>query len=155
MAKPPVADNAPDDGELRFRRMPGNHVRRLHQVAGALFAGALESCDITPVQYAALAALERRGPMSQAALSGLIACDRATLGGVVDRLEAKGWLERSSDPADRRLRVLVLTTAGRKLLRKAHPRVRRVQEALLKPLDPAERGEFARLCLKLLAHHEA
>lgn len=43
-----------------------------------------------------------------------ISFDRATIGGVVDRLEQKGLLEREVSPDDRRARLLRLTGAGRR-----------------------------------------
>ncbi len=133
--------------------MPGHQIRRLQQVAVALFAEALQARDITPAQYAALATLEREAPLSQAALAALIACDRATLGGVIERLDGKGWLQRARDPADRRQRLLDLTPNGRAVLRELHPLVDAVQQRLLAPLSASERRHYDALCLKLLKHH--
>lgn len=141
------------DDTVAIHHMPGHHIRRLQQLAVALFAKALQARDITPIQYAVLATLEQQSPISQATLSGLIAYDRATIGGVVDRLAAKGWVERTLDPKDRRLRMLALNKAGARLLRSIRPRVQRVQDELLAPLDEEERRSFEALCLKLLAHH--
>ncbi len=136
-----------------IHRMPGHQVRRLQQVAVALFAEELQPWDITPVQYAVLATLERHTPISQTTLSALIAYDRATIGGVIDRLDAKGWLSRTLDPDDRRLRLLSLTPAGRDVLACLHPPVKAVQARLLAPLSVDERQQFEALCLKLLRHH--
>ena len=136
-----------------IQRMPGHQVRRLQQVAVALFAEELQPWDITPVQYAVLATLERHAPISQTTLSALIAYDRATIGGVIDRLDAKGWLSRTLDPGDRRLRLLGLTPAGRTVLRDIHPLVASVQKRLLAPLTDGERRCFDALCLKLIRHH--
>ena len=133
--------------------MPGHQIRRLQQVAVALFAEALQARDITPAQYAALATLERQAPLSQAALAALVACDRATLGGVIERLDGKGWLQRARDPADRRQRLLDLTPNGRAVLRELHPLVDAVQQRLLAPLSASERRHYDALCLKLLKHH--
>ena len=136
-----------------IEHLPGHQIRRLQQVAVALFAETLQAWDITPAQYAALATLERQAPLSQAALGALIACDRATVGGVVQRLDAKGWLQRTRDPADRRQRLLGLTPAGRAVLRDLHPLIDEVQQRLLAPLSESERLRFDALCLKLLKHH--
>ena len=97
------------ESNTAIQRMPGHQVRRLQQVAVALFAEALHPWDVTPVQYAVLATLEWHATISQTTLSALIAYDRATIGGVIDRLNAKGWLSRTLDPDDRRLRLLKLT----------------------------------------------
>ena len=134
-------------------RMPGHFIRRLQQVAVKLFAEELAHADITPVQYAALTAVSQRPRIDQATLSSLIGYDRATIGGVVDRLEAKGWLARSADAGDRRLKRLTLTGAGHQVLREVTPAVQKVQARLVEPLAAPERRQFEHLCLKLLAHH--
>jgi DNA-binding MarR family transcriptional regulator len=139
---------------LPVLRMPGHFVRRLQQVAVRLFTEELADADITPLQYASVLAVSHRPRIEQAALSALIAVDRATIGGVIDRLEAKGWLERSADPEDRRLKRLTVTSAGVQMLREVTPAVRKVQSRLLEPLAGGERRVFERLCLKMLAHHE-
>ncbi len=136
-----------------IEHLPGHQIRRLQQVAVALFAETLQAWDITPAQYAALATLARQAPLSQAALGALIACDRATVGGVIERLDAKGWLQRTRDPADRRQRLLGLTPEGRAVLRQLHPLIDEVQQRLLAPLSESERRRFDALCLKLLKHH--
>lgn len=139
---------------LAIHHMPGHHIRRLQQVATNLFAKELAALDITPPQYAALVALAGAGPLVQSELAELIGCDRATTGGVVDRLEAKGWAVREQDPADRRVRRLSLSAAGAAALARATPGVEAVQAALVAPLSAAERVDFARLCRKILAHHQ-
>lgn len=148
---PEARDMAENNSAIRL--MPGHQVRRLQQVAVALFAEALHAWDITPVQYAVLATLEQHASVSQTVLSTLIAYDRATIGGVIDRLDAKGWLSRTLDPADRRLRLLCLTPAGIDVLKHLHPLVQEVQERFLAPLRADERHRFEDLCLKLLRHH--
>jgi len=135
-----------------LRDMPGHHVRRLQQVAVRLFAEEVGS-DLTPVQYAALIGVARRPGLAQAPLAALIGYDRATIGGVIDRLEQKGWLMRSPSPADRRVNTLTVTRKGEEALARAAPAVARVQARLTQPLDEAERADFTRMCIKMLAHH--
>ncbi|HEV3239299.1 MAG TPA: MarR family transcriptional regulator [Casimicrobiaceae bacterium] len=137
---------------LIIHHMPGHFIRRLQQVAVKLFFVEV-GIAMTPVQFAALAAVAQRPRIDQAALSALIGYDRATIGGVIDRLESKGWLVRSASHADRRVKLVRITAAGRKALRRALPAVRTVQAQLLEPLPAAERKRFERLCLKILAHH--
>jgi DNA-binding MarR family transcriptional regulator len=142
----------PRASDLIIHHMPGHFIRRLQQVAVKLFFVKV-GLGITPVQFAALAAMAERPRIDQAALSALIGYDRATIGGVIDRLEAKGWLARSASRADRRVKLVRITPAGRRVLRRALPAVRSVQAALLEPLAAAERKRFERLCLRILAHH--
>jgi len=149
----PTPDYAdPVAGELPVHRMPGHFIRRLQQVAVRLFGEAV-GAQMTPVQYAALSAVDQRPGAGQAALAALIGYDRATIGGVIDRLEQKGWVARSGSPDDRRLNLLALTEEGRAALHAATPAVAAAQEKLFEPLDDQERAAFERICLKLLRRH--
>lgn len=139
-------------GELPVHRMPGHFIRRLQQVAVRLFAEAA-GAQMTPVQYAALSAVAQRPGAGQAALAALIGYDRATIGGVIDRLEQKGWIARSGSPDDRRLNLLALTEEGRAALEAATPAVLAAQEKIFEPLDEDERAAFERMCLKILRRH--
>jgi DNA-binding MarR family transcriptional regulator len=136
-----------------IHHMPGHYIRRLQQVAVALFAQRLQGVDITPVQFAALAALRHERACDQATLSALIGYDRATIGDVVDRLEAKRWIARRSARTDRRMKLVSLSATGLAVLRRVTRDVELVQSDLMAPLTPAQRRQFERLCLKLLAAH--
>lgn len=130
--------------------MPGHYIRRMQQVAVRLFAEGV-SGDMTPVQYAALVALTEAPGIGQAALSAMIGYDRATIGGVIDRLEAKGHVTRAPDPDDRRSNILTLTPAGAEAIEAARPQVEAVQEKLLAPLSEDERIQYETMCRKILA----
>jgi DNA-binding MarR family transcriptional regulator len=136
-----------------IHHMPGHYIRRLQQVAVALFARRLDRYDITPVQYAALAALAHNGTCDQATLAALIGYDRATIGGVIDRLLAKHWVAREASRTDRRMKLVSLTAAGAALVRRVTRDVELVQADLMAPLSAAQRRQFERLCLRLLAAH--
>ena len=99
--------------------LPGHLIRRMHQISVSAFAAETKAAgfDLTPMQFAALCMLEENPGIEQATLAGLVAIDRATIGGVVARLETRGLLERSVSRTDRRARVLTLTEIGAALLR--------------------------------------
>lgn len=130
-----------------FHALPGYLIRRLQQVAVSLLLDefAKVNSDLTPVQYAALTAIHLNPGIDQASLAGIIAFDRATIGGVVGRLEAKGLVRRTVAPEDRRLRVLVTTREGGQLLRVLAPAMDRAQRRIMSPLLPKERDVFLRM----------
>ena len=136
-------------------RMPGHLVRRAQQVATALFAEECGAHDLTSVQYAALFAIRAHPGVDATRLSTLIAFDRSTIGDVLERLEAKGWVARQPSPLDRRVKLLALTPDGEALLGVVAPAVQRVQERLLAPLAAKDRATMVRL-LGMLAdvHNE-
>ena len=67
-----------------------------------------------------------------------------TMSSVVESLVQCGWVERNSDPRDRRAAVLRLTTAGRRELKRAERGLETELAALLGKLDPTPRAELGR-----------
>jgi DNA-binding MarR family transcriptional regulator len=124
---------------------PGHAIRRLHQISVGLFLQEAADLGITPVQYAALQTLANQPGIDQRTLARNIALDASTTGGVVDRLETRGWVERRTSTEDRRARQLDLTLSGQQALIDVIPAMLRAQEQILAPLNPRERAEFMRM----------
>ena len=135
---------------LEIYEMPGHLVRRLNQASVSVFMDETgkKGFDLTPVQYAALSAIEAKPGLDQATLASRIAYDRVTIGGVVDRLVQKELVRRETNPSDRRARNLFVTEKGRQALVEIRPIVNDVQTILLEGLDADERKEFVRLLQK-------
>jgi MarR family transcriptional regulator, lower aerobic nicotinate degradation pathway regulator len=137
--------------ESRLLAMPGHLIRRLQQISFALFVDQAKAFEITPVQYAALVAINSHPGIDQTALCNSVALDRSTVGDVVGRLEKKKLIKRLNGPLDRRTRSLYITPSGRKLIRQIEPAVQSTQRLILAPLKASERGLFLRM-LKQLVH---
>ena len=131
--------------------MPGHHIRRLHQIAVAIFLQEIEPKGLTPVQYAVLQTVDNSPGVDQRTLAGTIGQDTSTTGGVLDRLEARGLLQRNASADDRRVRLLTLTDAGQHLLERAIPGMLRAKERMLQPLPKRERAEFMRMLQTLVS----
>lgn len=133
--------------------MPGHLARRFQQIAVAVFLAEVEktSYDLTPVQYAALAAVGGNPKIDQVTLAGLVAYDRTTITGVVDRLVQKGLVARLESSRDRRARELKITDAGRRTLRGIAPAVEAAQRVILGGLTEKEAKELVRLLQKVVA----
>ncbi len=132
--------------------MAGHLIRRLHQQSTQVFQSRTQAAgfDLTSVQFAALDAIAQQPGIDQASLAATISFDRATIGGVVDRLEQKGLLERLVSPDDRRSRRLHLTRAGERQLAAIRPVVEDLQAEILAPLTARERAAFVALAHKAL-----
>ena len=132
--------------------MAGHLIRRLHQQSTQTFQAGMQAIgvDMTSVQFAALDAIVQQPGIDQASLAATISFDRATIGGVVDRLEAKGWVQRAVSPDDRRARLLQATPAGLAQLAAVRPTVEALQAQILAPLTDAEQASFAALARKAL-----
>ena len=125
--------------------LPGHFIRRMQQIAVAIFLEETEANAVTPVQYAALTAIAKAPGIDQRTMARTVGFDTSTITGVIDRLESRGLMQRDASPDDRRVRLLTLTNAGRELLLSIQPAVMRAQTRMLEPLSKAERVEFMRM----------
>ena len=133
-------------------KMAGHLIRRLHQQSTQIFQAKTQAAglELTSVQFAALDAIAQQPRIDQASLAATISFDRATIGGVIDRLEFKGLVQRVVSAQDRRARQLHLTPDGRQLLAASRPVVEALQADILGPLSRAERATFVALAHKAL-----
>lgn len=132
--------------------MAGHLIRRLHQQSSQIFVQRTKAAgfDLTSVQFAALDAIRSRPDTDQARVAELIAYDRATIGGVIERLEQKGLVRRVVSEKDRRARELSLTPEGERVLSALLPIVREVQDEILGSLGDADRAQFLALARQVL-----
>jgi DNA-binding MarR family transcriptional regulator len=110
-----------------------------------LLSDALAAAGARGYHYRALAALEELGSASQATLGRRAELDRSDVVATLTELEADALIERAPDPDDGRLKIVTITAAGKRRLRKLDGVVASVQEELLAPLSVAERAELIRL----------
>lgn len=136
---------------LPLTDLPGHYIRRLQQIAVGVFMEETQAFGVTPVQFAALNAVVASPGIDQRTLAASIGFDTSTIGGVVDRLEARGWVQRQVSPQDRRARLLQVTPEGQRLLQDVSAAVLTTQERILAPLPEAERKAFLRMLKVLVA----
>ncbi|MCX4960835.1 MarR family winged helix-turn-helix transcriptional regulator [Streptomyces virginiae] len=103
------------------------------------FASAAAQHGLTSTQARVLAQLD--GPVPMRGLATLLVCDASNVTGIVDRLEARELVRREPDPADRRVKNVVATDAGREVIR----RVREEMQAMHGALDTLDEAESATL----------
>jgi DNA-binding MarR family transcriptional regulator len=114
------------------------------------WAEVAEKLKIPQAALRALLAIDPDEPRPMRDLAEAMNCDASYVTAVVDDLERAGYANRRTAPADRRVKTVVLTAAGRRALRT-------VQEELLAPppqldrLPAAEREALARLLQRALA----
>lgn len=106
----------PSAAELRRTQ---SLVQAFHGLAWRMrqhFAERVAELDLTPPQAHLVRELAG-GARPMGELAGMLHCDASNVTGLADRLEHRGLLERLPSPGDRRVKVLVLTTAGEELHR--------------------------------------
>jgi len=139
-----------EKARIDLEELPGHYIRRLHQIAVAIFLQETEAHGLTPVQFAALSQVGLTPGVDQRTLAASIGLDTSTIAGVIDRLEARGLMQRNASPEDRRVRLLKLTPEGTRLLQAIEPDMLKAQQRILKPLPAAERELFMRMLRKLV-----
>ena len=85
--------------------------------------------DLYPPQVMVLQTLDRPKPMREVA--GVLACNSSNLTGITDRLEERDLVRRTSDPDDRRVKLLVLTEGGQELRQRVMERMEVPPEAFV------------------------
>jgi len=123
-------------------RGPGHLIRRLQQIAVAIFMDEFKSLDITPVQYIALVAIRDRPGLEQQAIADLIAIDRSSTGRVMLFLEQRGLIARVTPDNNRRSKQAFATPAGLRLLLATARLIARAEERILQVLDDNEKRAF-------------
>lgn len=129
---------------------PGYLFRRMQQIAVSIFMEECKAFDLTPVQYAALIAIHTHPGIDATRLSAVIAFDRSTLGSVIERLQAKAYIERKPAAEDKRIKLLYLTKPGAAILLEIIPAVERAQARMLEPLKAADRKALMGLMSQLV-----
>jgi DNA-binding MarR family transcriptional regulator len=131
MTKEPDAPALPERLRLAVTRL----ARRLRQQAEA---------PISPTQSAALATIDRRGPLTLGELAQLERVQPPTVTAAVGRLEEQGLVDRERDPEDRRVSRVQVTPAGRKLLRETRSRKSAYLERRIAELSARDRATLER-----------
>ena len=138
---------ATEAADYRLDRQVGFLLRRATQRHLAIFARLVP--ELTPTQFAALARLAERGPLSQNRLGRATAMDAATIKGVIDRLADRGLVACRADGGDRRLRMVDLTGEGRRLFDRLATAGHAISAETLAPLTPPERARLLGLLERL------
>ncbi len=94
--------------------------------------------------YIVLTALRDEAVRAQSALARAIGADKTRLIAVLDDLQERNLIEREPDPRDRRVHLLRLTPAGRRLHAAVRSAIRAEEQRLLDRLPDADRAVFLR-----------
>jgi DNA-binding MarR family transcriptional regulator len=114
---------------------------KLHRLFQELNRDEFRPYDLSTPQYAILFHASVDGvPLSQICQHML--ADNSNLTRMVDRLEARGLVQRAADPSDRRVTLVQLTEAGKALIDDLHPRHRELVEQRMSHLSPEQLAAF-------------
>lgn len=118
---------------------------KAHQRGWAMFSAEISKYDLTPPQFSVLAFLWQQDRLTQTELSEKTQIDRTTLGGLIDRLEKLGMLQRTTHPQDRRAHLICLTDKARSQAQELASLARQVLQQFTSGLSEHDQHELRRM----------
>jgi len=110
-----------------------------------VFERRVRSLGLTRAQWLIIARLHHHPGLSQSEVADLLEIEKATAGRLIDRMEAKDWLERRPDPTDRRINRLHLTDRAEHMHTLIWPIAEATVDDALSDLNQNERRAYSRL----------
>ena len=127
----------------------GYNLKRAYMVMQADFRASLGRDGLAPRVFTALSLAIENPDVTQSELARLLGIERSGLVAIVDDLEARGYLERTAVPGDRRVHALVPTQAGRDAYKQAVEIIRAHENSLLEHFSQDERQTLIALLQKI------
>ncbi len=134
---PRIADSDNWDQRLGFLMHDVSRLRR------TVFDDFVKPLGVTRSQWWVLAHLSRHDGMIQSDLANILELGKAALGGLIDRLESSGLVERRADEIDRRAKRVYLSSMGTHLIAEMRVKSHELSERMLQGLDLPSRKLLA------------
>ena len=147
-----------DGSAAPVRRIPNALARRFLQICTAALAETVEHAGLTPLEFAAMAYLDKstgEPDIDQSTLAARLGVDRNNASLLVSSLKSKALLERRVDDSDRRVRRVRLTRRGERLFAKLHPKALEGQQRILDVLEPGEGELLLDLLVRVIQGNKA
>ncbi len=125
---------------------------KAYQLSSRFLTQKVSELNLTSVQAMVLGFLTEEDQITSSELGRRTELDSATLTGILDRLEAAGYLERKSNPDDRRSIHIHLTAKGKALGNEATALLLKANSEFLQVLDDAQRKELHEI-IQTLRHN--
>jgi len=147
---PPRAGSKPADSTAQRRNIKlGYLIHDVSRLRRTAFDQLMKPLGITRAQWWVLAHLSRHDGMAQTQLATMLDIGKASLGSLLDRLEATGFIERRPDATDRRMKRIFLSRSSIQLLEQLVEIEQGFNEHILSTLDEADRDNLVRMLSSL------
>lgn len=140
------------------RRVATALARRFNQICVTVSADSVATADLTPLQFAVLAYLNKRNGqpgIDQNSLAARLGVERSHVSLLVEELGNRGLVERRVNDADRRARILRLTSKGEKVFDQLRNRNAAANERVLDPLTAQERELLFDMLIRVIQQNTA
>jgi len=116
-----------------------------------VFERRVRAFGLTRAQWLVIARVHRRPGLSQSEVADLLEIEKAPAGRLIDRMQAKGWVERRDDRSDRRINRLHLTAEGERLHAAIWPIAEATVDDALGDLSAKEQRQLTALMTRVKA----
>jgi DNA-binding MarR family transcriptional regulator len=140
------------------RRVTAALARRFNQICVTLSADSVATANLTPMQFAVLAYLNKRDGqpgIDQNGLAARLGVERSHVSLLVEDLGNRGLVERRVNGADRRARILRLTPKGEGVFERLRKQNAAANERVLDPLTAKERELFFDMLIQVIKRNTA
>ena len=131
----------------------GYWLRRVSSAVSGAFSRALQEKETSVAEWVLLRELHERGQAAPGELADLLGLTRGAVSKIIDKLEAKGWVQVDAKEGDNRYRVLSLTRAGQRILPILALVADQNDSAYFDCLDVKEKSVLRELLIKLAEHN--
>lgn len=141
------------DVDRPWHGIPTAVARRFHQICAARTSEVVGKFGLTPLQYGVMFHLSRKtgnGGIEQNVLADRVNVDRNTASLLVEQLVKMGIVARQVDGTDRRVRLLSLTSKGKKLHARLRPALTAINDNILSPITPREKKMLMDLLVRVI-----
>lgn len=129
----------------------GYSITDVGRLMRTVFERRVRAVGLTRSQWMVVTRVYRRPGLSQSAIADILEIEKAPAGRLIERMEAKGWLERRDDANDRRINRLHLTAEGERLHAAIWPVAEATVDEALGELSADERRRLTRLMARVKA----
>jgi DNA-binding MarR family transcriptional regulator len=131
----------------------GYWLRRVSNAVSGSFARALSEKQTSVAEWVLLREVEERGQTAAGELADSLGLTRGAVSKIVDKLDAKGWIQMEAKEGDSRFRLLSLTRAGRRSLPVLADIADENDARYFDCLSAKEKNTLRGLLVKLAAQH--
>ena len=137
------ADPATEAWKMVFQVITSERPLRMPSVASEF--------GLSPMGVNVFRILEPGSELPMSALAESVGCDASNVTGIVDRLEARGLIERRDSPGDRRVKLITLTDEGAQLREQVMDRLYEPPAAIAR-LSRADQRALCEILARALAY---
>ncbi len=132
----------------------GYWLRRVSNAVSGSFARSLQARQTSVAEWVLLCHLHDRKQATPGELAEALTMTRGAISKVIDKLQAKEWIQSRIKPEDNRVQLLSLTAAGRRVIPQLAEIADHNDDRFFAFLNTGERRTLRDLLIRLTNHHQ-